>query len=312
MMKDLGLFIFNRFFVRLLWIALLATFGIHLLLTLLPPKQLVDTRGKIGEQNVTIREWTLDNYIDWTKKLAQGELSITDQGTGDWEVKDFALRVKNSLWLCFASFLIASLIGVFFGAWRASLDYELLSGPQSGWSHHSSQAGKWVVFVLSSLPSYIIAYLLFLILSSESGMGLAILSLALGSGTAMDVARMTQNTHARQLSSRYVESAIANGLKTRGFLPLPGYVAWHAFRNSLITVLPVTALKLPLIVSSAMMVEVVFDIPGMGESMLHALIAQDVPKVLSVILISVIFVQVCMFMAEFMAFLLHPRAGQEH
>ena len=77
--------------------------------------------------------------------------------------------------------------------------------------------------------------------------------------------------------------------------------------NSLITILPVTAMKLPLIVSSAMIVEVVFDLPGMGESLLRALIGQDVPKILSIVLASALFAQFCVFLSELLVYLLNPK-----
>ena len=300
--------VFRRFIVRLLWVAFLTTFGIHLCLTLLPAKRLVDPNARLGEQQVQVRKWEHKHYLSWVSSTLQFKMPISDQGTGDWEVREFVLRVNRSLTLCFISFLAAALVGIFFGTFAASMDFELLSG-KPGWMRHLFfSSSRWTLFIFSSLPAYIIAYLVFLLFSSSSSLAMAVFALALGSGTGMDIARMTQNTHARQLRSKYVESAIGNGLKTRGILPLPGYVGWHAFRNSLITVLPVTAMKLPLIVSSAMIVEVVFDLPGMGESLLHALINQDVPMILSIVLISVAFVQVCLFAAEFLVFLLHPKA----
>ncbi|MBU3917134.1 ABC transporter permease subunit, partial [bacterium] len=162
------------------------------------------------------------------------------------------------------------------------------------------------LFVLSSVPAYIIAYFLFLLLKSESGMFLAVIALALGSGSAMDVSRLTTNTHTRELHSKYVENALTCGLKTSGLIPKPGSVAWHAFRNSLITILPITAYRLPLIVSSGLVVEVVFDLSGLGESLLSSLIQQDIPMVLTIILISVLFVQICVFFADVLAYTLHP------
>lgn len=123
----------------------------------------------------------------------------------------------------------------------------------------------------------------------------------------MDVLRLTANTHSRELHSKYVENALTIGLRTSGLIPRPGSVAWHAFRNSLITILPITAYRLPLIVSAALVVEVVFDLPGLGESLLSSLIQQDIPMVLTIILISVLFVQVCVFLADVLAYLLHPQ-----
>ena len=161
--------------------------------------------------------------------------------------------------------------------------------------------------MLSSVPAYIIAYFLFLVLKSESNIYLAIIALALGSGSAIDISRLTSNTHNRELTSKYIENALVCGLKTGGLLPLPGYVSWHAFRNSLITILPVITYRLPSIVSSALVVEVVFDLPGLGETLLRSLINQDVPMALNIIMISVLFVQICVFSAEILVFMLHPQ-----
>ena len=308
-MGTILLFVWKKFFLRLFWIAVMATFGVQLILTVLPAKKIVVPNASVGEVSVTYRKWETANYLEWGQKLLQGKLEISDQGTSSWEVKDFILRMNNSLLLCLISFLIASGLGIAIGAYRASLDYEILSGERSGSSYQASRLSQWGLFILSSFPSYVLAYILFIFLS-DMDLFLAIVSLALGSGTAMDVARMTENTHSRQLRSKYIESAIANGLKTRGLLPMPGFVAWHAFRNSLITILPVTALRLPLIISSAIMVEMVFEIPGMGQSLLDALIKQDVPKILSIVFVSVVFVQISLFVAEFLAFILHPKADQ--
>jgi len=301
----------RRFILRLLWVAFLTTFGIQLLLTVLPAKQLVDPKASLTDEAVTVRKWNSSHYLAWAGKVVQGDMEITDKGTGSWEVKDFIFRVKNSLVLCMVSFLVASIMGGILGAYRASLNYDMLSGSPDNLANHTSRLSESILFLLSSVPSYVIAYTFFMMFKSESNLFLAVIALALGSGNAMDVARMTKNTHSRELRLKYVESAIANGLKTKGLLPMPGYVSWHAFRNTLITILPVTALRLPLILSSAMMVEIVFDMPGMGESLLKALIGQDIPKILSIVLVSTVFVQVCLFIAELMAFLLHPKAGMD-
>ena len=296
----------RRLVLRMLVVALLTTFGIHLCLSALPPKRLVDPNAKVEEQ-VSVRKWEMSHYLTWITSTLAFQMPISDQGTGEWEVKEFWLRVKNSLTLCLISFLIAAGLGVFLGTLDATLEFEPLSGPPSGPTWHSFKLVQGLIFVASSLPAYILAYLLFLGWGSDSSTFLAVVSLGLGSALAVDVARLTQNSHARELRSRYIESAIANGLKTQGLWPRPGYVGWHAFRNSLITILPVTAMKLPLIVSSAMIVEVVFDLPGLGESLLRALIGQDVPKILSIVLTSALFAQFCVFLSELLVYLLNPK-----
>ncbi len=305
-MTSLLRFFIFRFLLRTLWIGLLATFGIQLLLTFLPPKRVVDTENTSGYQRMIVREWETKNYVDWLQALVTGNPQVTDNPSGNWLAREITVRAKNTLTLCWNAFLIASLMGIFAGTTKATLNSEHVSGPKKPLSSFLSSVSTSTLFVLSSVPAYIIAYFLFLVLKSESNMFLAVIALAMGSGLAMDVSRLTANIHQRELYSKYVENALTCGLKTSG-LPTPGSVGWHAFRNSLISVLPITAYRLPLIVSSALVVEVVFDLPGLGESLLTALIQQDTPMILTIILISVLFVQVCVFLADVLAFGLHPQ-----
>jgi len=306
-MKSLLRFFIFRFVLRTIWIGLLATFGIQLLLTFLPPKRIVDTESTSGYQRMVVRKWETKNYIDWLKDLVVGKPQITDNASGNWLAREIKVRAVNTLTLCSSAFLIAALMGVFVGTTQATLNSEHVAGPGNLFTSMFSSVSTTTLFVLSSVPAYIIAYFLFLILKSESNMFLAVIALALGSGSAMDVSRLTNNIHQRELNSKYVENALTCGLKTSGLIPFPGSVGWHAFRNSLITILPITAYRLPLIVSSALVVEVVFDLPGLGESLLSALIQQDTPMILTIVLISVLFVQGCVLLADILTFALHPQ-----
>jgi peptide/nickel transport system permease protein len=305
-MISLVRFVFFRFVLRIVWIGLLATFGIQLLLTFLPPKVVIDPRSTTQEKMI-IQQWTTKNYVNWVALMAKGDPMVSDKSSGNWLAAEFRSRAWNTLELCFTAFLVAAFMGMFVGTAKATLNNEIVSGAGSSLVNYFSSTSSSALFLFSSIPAYIIAYFLFLLLKSESNLGLAVIALALGSGSAMDVLRLTSNVHSRELQSKYVENALAVGLQTSGLFPRPGTVAWHAFRNSLITILPVTAYRLPLIVSSALVVEVVFDLPGLGESLLNSLIQQDVPMVLTIILISVVFVQVCVFLADILAYILHPQ-----
>ncbi len=300
----------SRFIVKTIWVALLATFGINLLLICLPAKKISDSRISATQKAGAVEKWDTKSYVDWLVKFCKGKPQISDKGTTKWEKKEFWHRASNTLVLCFVAFVISGFLGIFVGTSRAMIDSELVSGPKKPAQSFFTSFGTVALFILSSIPAYITAYFLFLLTSSESNIFLAIIALALGSGLAMDVARLTSNTHSQQLSAKYIENALACGLKTSGVIPIPGYVSWHAFRNSLITILPVTAYRLPLLVSSALLVEIVYDLSGLGESLLTSLVDQDIPKVLTIILISVVFVQVCVFLADVLSYILHPQGGE--
>lgn len=305
-MVSLVRFILTKFVVRIIWIGLLATFGIQLSLTFLPPKRIIDPRSTIQEKTIE-HQWSTAKYVDWLLMLAKGNPQVSDSIKGDWQIRELKSRARNTLVLCWNAFLVASLIGIVIGTVQATIDNEVVSGKKKLSMGFLTSFSTLSLFFLSSIPAYIIAYFLFLVLKSDASIFWAVLALALGSGSAMDVLRLTSNVHNRELRSKYIENALACGLKTSGIVPLPGSVPWHAFRNSLITILPVTAYRLPLIVSSALVVEVVFDLAGLGEALLNALIQQDVPMVLTIILISVVFVQICVFLADIFVYFLHPQ-----
>ncbi len=301
-------FIFKRFVLRTMWIGLLATLGIHIFLLALPKKDVRDSRG-IDQTIVSNEAWTNQKYYKWAKSIITFNPKISDQGTSTWLLDELSYRARNTLLLCTVAFLLSTFIGIFTGTTRAMIECEHVAGPKQPLPTFLSLSATTILFIFSSIPSYIIAYLMFLMLGTGSTIIFPVIALVLGSGAIMDVSRLTSNVHSQQLSAKYVENALACGLKTSGLFPIPGYVAWHAFRNSLITILPVTAYRLPLIVSSALLVEIIFGLPGLGQFLLDSLTKMDLPLVLTIILISVVFVQVCVFIADVLAFMLHPKSS---
>jgi ABC-type dipeptide/oligopeptide/nickel transport system permease component len=302
-------FIFKRFVLRTLWIALLATLGIHIFLLALPKKDIRDSRG-IDQTSVSNEAWTNQKYYKWAKSIVLLKPQISDAGTTPWLIRDLRYRAFNTLLLCTVAFIISTLMGIFTGTTRAMIECEHVAGPKRPLPSFLSMSSTTILFIFSSIPSYITAYLMFFFIGTGTSMILPVIALVLGSGAIMDVSRLTSNVHSQQLSAKYVENALACGLKTSGLFPIPGYVAWHAFRNSLITILPVTAYRLPLIVSSALLVEIIFGLPGLGEFLLASLTRMDLPMVLTIILISVVFVQICVFFADVLAFTLHPKSSE--
>jgi len=309
-MKALLHLVVYRFLIRSLWMAFIATFGIQLFLTFLPPKRVTDPRLlQVTGTNPSAltTQWTTAKYFKWTGTVLSGNPQISDQGSAKWQVKEFKLRASNTLFLCGSAFLIALLMGIVIGGIKAIVDCETVTGKKTPLGKFLSSTPILILYILSSIPAYIIAYLLFILFKGDYNTATAVIALTLGSGIAMEVSRFTMNIQSRQLNAKYIETALICGLKTGGIIPLPGYVSWHAFRNSLITILPVTAFRLPLVVSSALVVEIVCDIPGLGESLLRALINQDAPMTLTIVLISVLFVQVCVFFADLLSYYLNPQ-----
>ena len=103
-------------------------------------------------------------------------------------------------------------------------------------------------------------------------------SLALGISASAILARLARSSMVEVLQQDYVRTARAKGLRER-FVVLK-----HALKNSLIPVLTVAGLQFGGLLSGAVVVEVVFGRPGIGQIVVNAVLEKDFPVVQGMIL----------------------------
>jgi peptide/nickel transport system permease protein len=125
-------------------------------------------------------------------------------------------------------------------------------------------------------------------LADDPGKHLTLLSLpalAIGAGLAAVVFRMSRTAVLDVLSRDFVRTARAKGLRPRRVL------VHHVVRNALIPVLTVLALHLGSLLGGTVLVEYVFNYPGLSGLLVEAVNARDYPFVEGIVLvISVLFV----------------------
>ena len=98
-------------------------------------------------------------------------------------------------------------------------------------------------------------------------------SLILGTALSAATMRMTRTMMLEVLRQDYIRTAWSKGLKERVV------VMRHAFKNALIPVVSLVGLQLPIIVGGAVIMENIFNLPGLGRLMLIALTDRDYPVV---------------------------------
>ena len=102
---------------------------------------------------------------------------------------------------------------------------------------------------------------------------LIIPSLILGTGLAAATMRMTRTMMLEVLRQDYVRTAWAKGLRERVV------VMRHAVKNALIPVVSLIGLQLPILIGGSVIMENIFNLPGLGRLMLIALEDRDYPVV---------------------------------
>ena len=98
-------------------------------------------------------------------------------------------------------------------------------------------------------------------------------SLILGTASAAATMRMTRTMMLEVLRQDYIRTAWSKGLKERAV------VTRHAVKNALIPVVSLIGLQLPILVGGAVIMENIFNLPGLGRLLLNALNNRDYPMV---------------------------------
>ena len=98
-------------------------------------------------------------------------------------------------------------------------------------------------------------------------------SLILGTASAAATMRMTRTMMLEVLRQDYIRTAWAKGLRERVV------VMRHAVKNALIPVVTLIGLQLPILIGGSVIMENIFNLPGLGRLMVVALGDRDYPVV---------------------------------
>lgn len=81
----------------------------------------------------------------------------------------------------------------------------------------------------------------------------------------------------------------------------------HVFRNSLGPVMVILAFRLPLLVGGAVLVEAVFQWPGIGNTIVAAVTVSDYPVIMVISLLIAVAILLASFLVDIIKSILDPR-----
>lgn len=218
-----------------------------------------------------------EQFVLFVKKTVTGDfgISIRSQRPVIDEVADrfgptLLLTVAAMAWAVVFGLLIGIVSAVKRGRWPDRLG---MAFAVSGISMPPFALGILLMEVFSVWLGW------FPTVGAESWRHYVLPSITLGAGVAAVMARFTRSALIEVLSEDYVRTARAKGLPARQVL------ARHALRNALIPVVTMMGLQFGFLLGGSIVVEKVFNWPGMGRLLVDAVEMRDYPVMQTCVLL---------------------------
>ncbi len=293
----MGTYIVRRL-IQSIFVIVLVTFIVFMVIRLLPGDPILMYLSQQEMDTLTIEhiekvraEFGLDRplpiqYINWISDLFHGDLGISlflSEDVG----KLLAQRMPITLYLGIIAFILSHILGIIFGtvsalrrgSW-ADTGVTLLAnvgitvpifwlgilliwvfGLKFDWLPRFGYTSPFVDFVQSTRQAILPVICL------------AIFPLA-------STTRQTRSSMLEVIRQDYVRTAWSKGLRERII------VVRHVLKNGLIPVVTLSGIGLSLILGGSVLVETVFNIPGMGRLGVEAVLSQDYAIIQAIILLT--------------------------
>ncbi|MER7442558.1 ABC transporter permease [Micromonospora avicenniae] len=246
-------------------------------------------------------------FVRYVGRAAQGDFGESIR-TGIPVSSMLTTALPVTVELAILAILLAAALGVGAG---------VLAAVRRG--HPAEWLANGLALVGLSVPHFWLALLAILYLSVATGLfpasgfvplldnpvdnlhHLILPAVILGTGLAAIIMRQTRSAMLDSLSSDYVRTAKAKGLRPRAV------ITHHALRNSLIVVVTIVGLQLGGLISGAVVTEQIFGLPGFGKMTIDAVFQRDYPVIQAVVLLTATAYIVINFLVDLLYSVIDPR-----
>mgnify|MGYP000188680476 CR=1 FL=1 len=310
----------RRFILRRLLLVVPIMFGVSLItfgLTKLAPggpiQLIIGFNPNIGPQDIaSLRaQYGLDEplwrqYLVWIGNVLQGDLGEVI-GSGRSVNGILLRRIPPTIALGLFGWVIALLVAIPTGIYAA------VNKDQFG-----DDVSRVVALSGISLPNFWLGLMLILLFSVKMNLFpvlaprkplwhpdmlwyLVLPGLTIGTASSATLMRIMRSSMAQEMNKEYVTAARAKGLPERTV------VLKHVLRNSLISVATVAAFLTSGILAGSVVVETVFNWPGLGRTLVQAVIAREINLIMAITLFTGVALVVANLLADIAYAALDPR-----
>ena len=273
-----------------------------------PARQIAGVDATIGEidairDQLGLNKPLVTQYVTWVTGIFQGNLGISY--SNNMTVMELLIpRFPITIYLTICSITWSALFGIVIGVVAAINRGKVLD-----------LIGMVIAIAGISLPNFWLGLQLMQIFAVDlrllptggvdTWQGYILPSIAMGAGIMAILARVTRSSMIENLNKDYIRTSRAKGL------PESKVIMRHAFKNSAIDVITVTALQIGALIAGSVVVETVFSIPGMGRLLVDSIGFRDYEVVQALILFFSLEYMVINLLADVLYGVINPRVRYE-
>jgi peptide/nickel transport system permease protein len=276
---------------------------------MVPPDMAADSANlEQLREELGLNEHIVLQYFTWLKNIATGEFGYSLQ-SGQQISEILALRMPATLELVLSALVLSTILALTLG---------LFAGAKKGGI--ADKLSRILGVVGIAIPDFFIGLVLLNIFAFRVEWLPTGNRVAPGQVTFWDrfpnlilpvatltiamlavLIRYTRNSVLDTLNRDFVKTARSKGV------PEWRVLYSHVFRNSLGPVMVLLAFRLPLLVGGSILVETVFQWPGIGTTIIAAVTASDYPVIMVISMIIAMVILVASFLVDIVKSILDPR-----
>ncbi len=244
-------------------------------------------------------------YVDYVVKLVtQGSLG-TSYTYGHAVAGEIVTRLSTTLRLGICSVIFTSIFGIPLGILSATRQYSILDyGTTVVCLFFAAMPNFWLALVL------IISFALNLGWFPVSGMvgwkSWVLPVVANSMPVLANVARMSRSSMLDVVRMDYIRTARAKGVPERSV------IFKHALRNAMLPIITVVGMQVGLIMAGSVIVESIFNIPGLGAYLLAGISNRDYPVINACVLVLSLFICVMNLLVDILYANIDPRIMSQY
>jgi ABC-type dipeptide/oligopeptide/nickel transport system permease component len=238
--------------------------------------------------------------------LITGSKNFSAEHPGFSAGQIIASGAKVTLPLALASLIILTLAALTGAAYASTANYLSSKhghkGPAVFW-----KIGNLVSSILAAVPLFVGFWVLANAFGSQAPFLLIALATVGMGGLGWDAYRFLMADMLRQSESTHATVFSTLGQPLGSVFPLPSTFSGYLFSSCLPRFIPYLAGKVPAIIGAVTVAEIVFSFPGLGSTLLEALLAKNTDLLVSSVFILLCVNAVVAFIVKSILFLIYPR-----